>query len=283
MIRMKVIGLDVGELMYRLESKQLSVNNISFSYYKNFERNEILKNISFDVLSNSIVGIAGKSGCGKTTLGKIISNYFKNSNLFNYELNGEVNFEGVNVLSKKYIDSNRIPPIQMIFQEPKKSLNKHVSLRSQLAATLKLSNRTISEESIAIQIQNYADEFFFSDLLDKTPEDISGGQRRRFGIARILSLNPKLIIADEPVASLDTSIKNEILDLLFKLVNKNITIIMISHDISLLNQYANKILILDNGELIDQWLPKINEFPQSKHGKELVQDAQFVNSILTKL
>ena len=75
---------------------RLSINNLSFSYYKNSERIEILKNISFDVLRNSIVGIAGKSGCGKTTLGKIIANYFKNSNLFNYELSGKVIFDQIN-------------------------------------------------------------------------------------------------------------------------------------------------------------------------------------------
>mgnify|MGYP000114903458 FL=1 len=272
----------------------IEINNLSFSYFAkdtghlSQDKNQnILKNISINIKRKSIVEIAGKSGCGKTTLGKIITNYFKYSSL-NPQKSGDIVY--INQSGKKFnIESNEfenefeISPIQMIFQEPKTSLNMKMNLKKQLSEAILLNNNKINKKDMNELVQKLSSELYIEDLLDKKPENISGGQRRRFGIAKILALEPDLILADEPVASLDVSIKYEILEVLYKLRGKGITLIMISHDISLLENYADTIFIMDDGEIVEEWNPKTAKGPSMEKAQELVADSNFVNQILNKL
>jgi len=286
--------LTVGKGVGMKNNNIIEINNLSFAYSKmdtghlSQDKNQnILKNISINIKRKSIVGIAGKSGCGKTTLGKIITNYFKYSSL-NPQKSGDIVY--INQSGKKFnIESNEfenefeISPIQMIFQEPKTSLNMKMNLKKQLCEAISLKNNKINERDMNELVQKLSSELYIEDLLDKKPENISGGQRRRFGIAKILSLEPDLILADEPVASLDVSIKHEILEVLYKLREKGITLIMISHDISLLENYADTIFIMDDGEIVEEWNPKTAKGPSMEKAQELVADSNFVNQILNKL
>ena len=272
----------------------IEINNLSFSYSRqetnHLPRNnteKILKNISINIKRNSIVGIAGKSGCGKTTLGKIITNYFKYSSLTPWKCGDIVYFnqDGTrfNIESNEFENEFEISPIQMIFQEPKTSLNMKMNLKKQLCEAISLKNNKINKEDMNELVQKLSNELYIEDLLDKKPENISSGQRRRFGIAKILSLEPDLILADEPVASLDVSIKYEILEVLYKLRERGITLIMISHDILLLENYADTIFIMDDGEIVEEWNPKTATAPSIDKAQELVNDSNFVNEILNKL
>jgi len=286
--------LTVGKGVGMKNNNIIEINNLSFAYSKmdtghlSQDKNQnILKNISINIKRKSIVGIAGKSGCGKTTLGKIITNYFKYSSL-NPQKSGDIVY--INQSGKKFnIESNEfenefeISPIQMIFQEPKTSLNMKMNLKKQLCEAISLKNNKINERDMNELVQKLSSELYIEDLLDKKPENISGGQRRRFGIAKILSLEPDLILADEPVASLDVSIKHEILEVLYKLREKGITLIMISHDISLLENYADTIFVMDDGEIVEEWNPKTAKGPSMEKAQELVADSNFVNQILNKL
>ena len=286
--------LTVGKGVGMKNNNIIEINNLSFAYsakdtgHLSQDKNQnILKNISINIKRKSIVGIAGKSGCGKTTLGKIITNYFKYSSL-NPQKSGDIVY--INQSGKKFnIESNEfenefeISPIQMIFQEPKTSLNMKMNLKKQLCEAISLKNNKINERDMNELVQKLSSELYIEDLLDKKPENISGGQRRRFGIAKILALEPDLILADEPVASLDVSIKYEILEVLYKLRGKGITLIMISHDISLLENYADTIFIMDDGEIVEEWDPKTAKGPSMEKARELVADSNFVNQILNKL
>ena len=286
--------LTVGKGVGMKNNNIIEISNLSFAYSKmdtghlSQDKNQnILKNISINIKRKSIVGIAGKSGCGKTTLGKIITNYFKYSSL-NPQKSGDIvyiNKSGnkFNIESNDFENEFEISPIQMIFQEPKTSLNMKMNLKKQLCEAISLKNNKINERDMNELVQKLSSELYIEDLLDKKPENISGGQRRRFGIAKILSLEPDLILADEPVASLDVSIKHEILEVLYKLRGKGITLIMISHDISLLENYADTIFIMDDGEIVEEWNPKTAKGPSMEKARELVDDSNFVNQILNKL
>ena len=286
--------LTVGKGVGMKNNNIIEISNLSFAYSKmdtghlSQDKNQnILKNISINIKRKSIVGIAGKSGCGKTTLGKIITNYFKYSSL-NPQKSGDIvyiNKSGnkFNIESNDFENEFEISPIQMIFQEPKTSLNMKMNLKKQLSEAILLNNNKINKKDMNELVQKLSSELYIEDLLDKKPENISGGQRRRFGIAKILSLEPDLILADEPVASLDVSIKHEILEVLYKLREKGITLIMISHDISLLENYADTIFIMDDGEIVEEWNPKTAKGPSMEKARELVDDSNFVNQILNKL
>ena len=284
------VGKDVG----MKNNNIIEINNLSFAYSKmdtshlsQGKNQNILKNISINIKRKSIVGIAGKSGCGKTTLGKIITNYFKYSSL-NPQKSGDIVYinqsgKKFNIESIEFENEFEISPIQMIFQEPKTSLNMKMNLKKQLCEAISLKNNKINERDMNELVQKLSNELYIEDLLDKKPENISGGQRRRFGIAKILSLEPDLILADEPVASLDVSIKHEILEVLYKLREKGITLIMISHDIALLENYADTIFVMDDGEIVEEWNPKTAKGPSMEKARELVDDSNFVNQILNKL
>lgn len=277
-----------------MSNKILDIKNLSFRYKNpnNDEWKTVFENINFSINKGSVIGIAGESGCGKTTLAKAIVNYHilsgarKNKD---YQIDGDVVFykdsNPYSIFNKSYYKKFSPPPIQMVFQDPRTSLNMKMKLYDQLKESVKL-NSNIPPHEIENEIMRISENYKIEDQVKRnaTPENLSGGQRRRFGLAKIISSNPEIIIADEPVSSLDVSIKQEIMTELFKLAKgQGITIIIISHDIALLKR-TDVIYVMDNGKMVDPpWVEPSKNLPKETKTIQLNNDSMYVNQFIKSL
>ncbi len=218
----------------------LTIRNLS----KDFEGINIFKNVSFTVEKGETIGLYGKSGSGKTTIGRCIIGLEKPNK-------GEIIINGKNMLSmnKKEISKIR-PKVQMIFQHPETSLNPRMkaldSIIEPLLVTKKLAKKDLIET--AQDLMNLVG--LRMEQMERYPNQLSGGEIQRIVLARILSLNPDFVVADEPTSMLDVSVQAQILRLMGKIQSeKGISYLLISHDIEILKVLCDRIAYLDNGTI----------------------------------
>ncbi len=204
-------------------------------------------NVSFDLQKGEILGFVGETGCGKTTVGRSLIGLSKAEA-------GDVRYGGVNILAlpERQLREVRLN-VRMVFQDPYASLNPRRSIGDSVAeagdihklfATAAERSRQISEtlESVGLD-PSFADRF---------PHELSGGQRQRVGIARAILPVPDIIIADEPVSALDVSIQAQVLNLLLDLQKGlGLTILFISHDLSVVGQISDRIAVMYLGQIVE--------------------------------
>lgn len=233
-------------MSYLLEIKDLRVEYRT----SKINGNKLVKavnGVSFNIKHSEIYAIAGESGCGKSTLAKAIMKLVPVKD-------GSIKFSGKNIndFDKKQLKDYR-KNVQMIFQNPYSSLNPKMKIKDILAEPLEI-NTNLSPKEITDKIEYIIEKVGIDKShLDLYPHEFSGGQRQRIAIARALILEPKLIIADEPVSALDASIQAQILNLLNKLKDElNLTIIFISHDLSVIKFLADRAAIMYLGEIMEE-------------------------------
>lgn len=242
----------------------LQVKNLTKSYrigsFFSKEKKEILKNISFDVKEGEIFSIVGQSGAGKSTIGKILLGIEK-------EDSGEIVFLG------RPLEKRKVQEIQMVFQDPYSSLNPAMKIGSILEEPLKVNGIKDKDERRRRVKAMLKEIGLDENSEDKYPSELSGGQRQRVVIGAAMILSPKLVVCDEPVASLDLSIQNQILNLIRKFNREyRTTFIFISHDLGVVYNISDRVLLLYKGEI--QELRETVEFfknPQSDYGKYFLE------------
>lgn len=242
----------------------LKVENLSKEYVKGCffskEKKEVLKNISFEVKEGEIFSIIGQSGVGKSTIGKIILGIEKESY-------GKILFLGKKLVEREKRD------IQMVFQDPYSSLNAAMKVKDILAEPLK-ANGEKNRNEISKKVKDILEKVGLGEEFEnKYPNKLSGGQRQRIVIGCAMILKPKLVVCDEPVASLDLGVQKQILDLIKKF-NKEYgtTFIFISHDLGVVYNISDRVMVLYKGEI--QEIRETEEFfssPQSEYGKYLLE------------
>jgi len=202
--------------------------------------------ISFDIKKRQIYGLAGESGCGKTTTGRVILRLLEPTS-------GKVQLGDLDVfsLTKRELKFYR-RRAQIIFQDPYQSLNPKMNIFDFISEPLKVHNLGNEEEQV-IDVLNKVElvppeEFFY-----RFPHELSGGQRQRVAIARAIIMNPEFIVADEPVSMLDVSIRSSILKLMFKLRDEmDISYLYITHDLATTRQVCDKIAIMYLGKFVEE-------------------------------
>lgn len=228
----------------------LVVSDVSHVYAKGTGR-PVLKHVNVGVSRDDIVAIVGESGCGKTTLGKVAAGLVRPSR-------GEVSYNGVNIwsLSARARRAWR-PSVQLIHQDPYSSLNPGLSIGSVLVAGL-VRNRLCSRREakgrvleVLAQVGLDATE----DFMHRYPHQLSGGQRQRVAVARAISLEPQLIVADEVTSMLDVSMRVAILDLLLGFrSSRSVSYVFISHDFGVVRYFAQggRVVVMFYGVVVEE-------------------------------
>lgn len=240
--------------MKKFEEELLSIKNLKkyFPIHKGFFKKIVgyikaVDDISFNVKKGEILGIVGESGCGKTTTGKVILRLEEPTS-------GEIYFSKINLcgLNKKDLRKMR-KNIQIIFQDPYSSLNPRMTVSEFIGEPLEI-HKIVSEKNQKIKrIRELLERVGLSySCIDRYPHEFSGGQRQRIGIARALAVEPKLIIADEPVSALDVSVQAQVINLMQDLQeNFQLTYIFIAHDLSVVKHIGDRIAVMYLGKIVE--------------------------------
>ncbi len=206
--------------------------------------------VQFSIEKGKTLGVVGESGCGKSTLGRCVIRLLEPTE-------GEVLFEGVDIckLNKRKMKELR-KDIQIVFQDPYSSLNPRKTVLDIISEPL-IFNKIMPGASRA-DIENRVVELMETvglaeRLINTYPHELDGGRRQRIGIARALAVNPKFIVCDEPVSSLDVSIQAQILNLLKTLQReRGLTYIFITHDLAVVNYFSDEIMVMYMGQTVEK-------------------------------
>lgn len=225
-----------------------------------------VQNISFDIYPGDSLGLIGESGCGKTTTANLVLKLLNPSN-------GEIILFGKDIT---YLDENKMRPlrkdIQIIFQQSGGILDPKMTIKELLTEPLKIHSIVKETEYDKEADRLLALVGLSSKEKEKYPYQMSGGQIQRVIIARAIATRPKLIVCDEPVASLDVSVQGQILNLLTKLKKDlNLTYLFISHDLKVVRHICSRIAVMYKGEIVEIGdREKILSNPKHEYTKKLI-------------
>ncbi len=218
-----------------------------------------VNNISFDIYPGETFSVVGESGCGKSTTGRLVDHLLVPDS-------GEIWFNGQDIskLSEKEMRPLR-KDIQMIFQDPNGSLNPRMRVEDLVAEPLLVHTNLSAGERLKVVHELLQIVGLGAKHARRYPHEFSGGQRQRIGIARALTVRPKLIIADEPVSALDVSIQAQVLNLMQKLQQDyDLTYLFISHDLSVVEMISDRIAVMYLGSIVEL-APKKELYGNPKH------------------
>lgn len=247
----------------------LQVNDLSMVYKSGFFTRSTLSavnNVSFQIKKGECFGIIGESGSGKTTVGKIVAGLLRPTS-------GNICINGKSVLNgQDSISSDFRRRVQMIFQEPDGVMDPRWKIERSMLEPLDI-HFSLSRQEKLNKVNHWLETVGLSpEHLDRYPFELSGGQLQRLAFARALSLEPDLIIADEPTSSLDVSVQAQILTLMKEIQQKyDLTILFITHDLYVARQMCSEIAVMHNGRFVEKGtIESVFEHPDEEYTKTLI-------------
>lgn len=269
------------------KSHLLSIKNISISFLSNKIEKEIIRDISFHLNSNEILGIVGESGSGKSVSSLAILGLLPKR--ISKITQGSILFEGQDLtkITSKEFQNIRGNEIAMIFQEPMSSLNPSMTCGKQVQEII-LQHTNLSKKQAQAETLELFEKVKLPNpnrVYKAYPHEISGGQKQRVMIAMAIACKPKILIADEPTTALDVTVQKEIILLLKQLqAEQNMSIIFISHDLSIVSEISDRILVMYQGDIVEQGpVEKIFKNPEHTYTKALINSKPSLDVRLKRL
>ena len=226
----------------------MDVSDLSVQYRTTYGDVHALEDIEFTLEENESIGIAGESACGKSTLGLSIIRMVQGGNI----VSGKIMFNGQSLLdmtNPKFDENIRWKKISMVFQGAMNSLDPVFTVRQQFDEILKQHKFKGNSDKIILDAIHSVN--LEAIILKKYPHELSGGMKQRVIIAMALLLKPNFVIADEPTTALDVLIQAQIINLLKSLKKNGMSIMLISHDLAILSEIAEKIGVMYGGKMIE--------------------------------
>ena len=260
----------------------LKIDNLSISFISNKKAKEVIHRISYDLNKNEILGIVGESGSGKSVSSLAIVGLLPKR--VSQISSGEIRFNGQDLtqITAKEFQAIRGNDIAMIFQEPMSSLNPSMRCGDQVLEII-LEHSSLSKPKAKSEVISLFEKVKLptpETTYKKYPHEISGGQKQRVMIAMAIACKPKILIADEPTTALDVTVQKEIIELLKTLQEDNeMSIIFISHDLSLVSEIADRILVMYQGEIVEQGTTHdIFKHPKHNYTQALISSKAITNN-----
>jgi ABC-type dipeptide/oligopeptide/nickel transport system ATPase subunit len=241
-----------------IELKDISYKASNNSFFSKDEK-IILSNISFNIPIGKILGIIGESGAGKTTLAKIIAGIISPSA-------GSINY-----------NSFSINNVQILFQNSIELINPNRKVKSLLLDTIVGSETEIANQIKKVQLDE--------SILEKFAYQLSGGERQRIALARILAINPKVLIIDEPFSAQDYKSQINLMNLFNELnANTGLTIVCVSHDLGIMKMFSDNLIVMKNGEIVENGkTEEVVKKPKDNYTKKIFKAAEFKVGSSTEL
>ncbi|MBW4080470.1 amino acid ABC transporter ATP-binding protein [Paenibacillus sp. S150] len=230
----------------------IAVNNLQ----KSFGKLEILKGIDLQIQKGEVVVVIGPSGSGKST-------FLRCLNLLEQPTGGEISFEGQSITGKKHDINVTREKMGMVFQQFNLFPHKTV-LQNIMLAPLKVRKQQPSEaEKIAMELLRTVG---LEDKRDAYPAQLSGGQKQRIAIARALAMQPHVMLFDEPTSALDPEMVGEVLEVMKKLAEDGMTMVIVTHEMGFAREVGDRILFMDGGVIVEEGAPS-QVFGNPRHAR----------------
>lgn len=216
----------------------IEIKDLSFSY----DNDKFINNLNLNIENGEMLGIMGNTGCGKSTLVQLIAGLIKPDN-------GQIIIDGDDITSKKFDKAILRKKLGIVFQFPEMQLFEQ-TVQKDIYFGLKKFRLSDEEKYKRAKDILALLNLDFDKIKDKSPLALSGGEKRKIAVAGILVCNPKYLILDEPIAGLDSDSRENFMKLLVKLKKTGITIIIISHNADYIAEYCDRVIVMDNGQIV---------------------------------